>query len=177
MSPFRRSSSVWQPEELEHLIAQVTPDLLAYLTRRTEPADDAADVLAETLLTVWRRRTSIPLTVDRARAWIFVTARNHLMNHNRGRARRLALADRLRDQLSGYDAARTSEDARAQAVRDALACLPDEDQELITLVIWDGLGVADAGAVIGLPPSSARSRYARAKARFARAMAELDEYP
>lgn len=177
MSLFRRSEPVWEPEEFEAFIAQVSPDLLAYLARRTQPADDAADVLAETLLTAWRRRSDVPATADRARAWMFVVARNHLMNHQRGEARRLALADRLRDQLAGYDDAIYTGDDRAQLVRDALSFLPEEDQELITLIIWEGLGVGDAGAVIGLSPSSARSRYARAKARFARALAELEEHP
>lgn len=178
MNPFRRSDLAWQPEAFESLIAQVSPDLLAYLARRTRPTDDAADVLAETLLTAWRRRADVPATMDRARAWLFVVARNHLMNHQRGNARRLALADRLRDQLAGYDdALPTHEDDRVQLVQEALGFLPEEDQELITLIIWDGLGVADAGAVIGLSPSSARSRYARAKTRFARALAELEEHP
>jgi hypothetical protein len=36
---------------------------------------------------------------------------------------------------------------------------------LVTLVLWDGLGVAEAGAVLGLKPATARTRFAPAKVR------------
>ncbi|MFT4030553.1 MAG: sigma-70 family RNA polymerase sigma factor [Protaetiibacter sp.] len=172
---FRRPNPAWSAAEVEALIAEVSPELLAYLTRRTQPVDDAADVLAETLLTIWKRRADIPPTRDCARAWMFVTARNHLMNHARGQARRHALADRLRDNLAGYDEAAPSGDDRAELVRDALGALPPEDQELIGLIIWDGFGVAEAGAIMGLSASTSRSRYSRAKARFARALEGLQQ--
>lgn len=165
----------WAARDLEDLINEISPQLLAYLTRMTQPVDDAADILAETLLTVWKRRSSLPTTRDQARAWIYVTARNHLANHRRGHVRRTALADRLREQLAGYDDGVYDND-RAQQVRDALACLPDEDQEIITLINWDGFGVAEAGVVMGLSPSTARSRYARAKARLVRALATEEGY-
>lgn len=176
MSMFSRAAPAWSATEVEELIAEVGPELLAYLTRRTQPVDDAADVLAETLLTVWKRRADIPPTRDRARAWMFVTARNHLMNHIRGRARRHALADRLRDNLSGYDDAATDGGEQAETVREALGLLPVEDQELIGLIVWDRFGVAEAGSIMGLTASTARSRYSRAKARFLLALEGLQQH-
>ncbi len=176
MSFFRRTPTAWESQAFEDLIARVSPDLLAYLARRTPSPEDAADVLAETLLTVWRRRAAVPDTEDAARAWMFVVARNHLMNQLRGHVRRLALADRLRDQLASYEDSEWP-DEHTEQIRDALGCLPEQDQELITLIIWDGLGVAEAGVMLGLSPSGARSRYARAKSRFAKALAEISRRP
>lgn len=165
------SSTHRSVEELEDLIRSVSPDLLGYLVRWTQPVDDAADVLAETLVVAWRRRHDIPAGHDHARAWLFVVARNTLANHRRGQLRRRALADRLRVQLAGYDEGGPVGDEQTERVRAALGTLPLEDQELITLIIWDGLAVAEAGQVLELPASTARSRYARARTRLARALA------
>lgn len=162
-------ASVSRDEIIEDLIRDVSPDLLAYLTRWTEPVDDAADVLAETLLVLWRRRTDLPPTRDRARAWAFGIARHQLANHRRGRLRRRALASRLEEQLASYDPVLTSSPDNDR-VRQALSRLALVDQELITLVIWDGFAVSDAGAVMGLNSSTARSRYSRAKAHLGRAL-------
>lgn len=175
MNVFRRTVPAWPDAEIEALIAEVSPELLAYLTRRTQPVDDAADVLAETLFTVWKRRADIPPTRDRARAWMFVTARNHLSNHQRGQARRHALADQLRDNLAGYDEAAPTGDDQAELVREALGSLPPDDQELIGLIVWDGFGVAEAGAIMRLSASTARSRYQRAKARLVRTLEEQQQ--
>ena len=166
----------WRPlshvadDEFESLIHDVSPDLLSYLSRWTQPVDDAADVLAETLLTLWRRHADLPPTRDRARAWAFGIARLQLANHRRGTLRRRALAARLSQQLAGYDPYLTHDDPSMEQIHTALADLPEDDQELITLVNWDGFTINDAAAVMGLPASTARSRYARAKARLTHAL-------
>lgn len=73
--------------------------LLAYALRRTANTDDAADVLAETFLTAWRRLDELP-GGDQARLWLYGAARRTLANHHRGQRRRLALADRLKADLA-----------------------------------------------------------------------------
>ena len=76
------------------------PALLAYFTRRVDPVDDAADLVAETLLIVWKRAGALPVPEDESRAFMFGIAHNVLRHHYRGAARRRAVADRLRDQLA-----------------------------------------------------------------------------
>jgi RNA polymerase sigma-70 factor (ECF subfamily) len=39
----------------------------------------------------------------------------------------------------------------------------DEDRELLTLVHWEGLTIAEAGAVLGVSPSAARKRVERVR--------------
>ncbi|PWJ45151.1 RNA polymerase, sigma subunit, ECF family [Quadrisphaera granulorum] len=164
---------------LETFLGTVAPRLLAYALRRVQPSEDAADVVAQVLLTAWRRRDDLPQDNDAAAAWLFGVARNVLANHRRGQVRREALADRLRDDLtraersSASHAGHASADGPAERVREALELLPEDDRELLTLVAWDGLGIAEAGAVLGLGASSARSRWARAKQRFAAALETL----
>src|SRR3984885_8000211 len=77
--------------------------ILGYVLRRTDNPDDAADVIAETFLTAWRRLEDMPRD-PQARLWLYGVARRVLANHHRGERRRSALTDRLRAELAlGYD--------------------------------------------------------------------------
>ncbi|MFC4908357.1 RNA polymerase sigma factor [Actinomadura gamaensis] len=73
-------------------------EILGYLARRTEPAEDAADLMAEVSATAWRRVDDLP-PGDEARPWLYGTARKVPANHRRGRPRRDRLAGRLREAL------------------------------------------------------------------------------
>ena len=73
--------------------------ILGYVLRRTSNPDDAADVLAETFLTAWRRLDDMPPD-PQARLWLYGVARRVLANHHRGQRRAVALAGRLRADLA-----------------------------------------------------------------------------
>ena len=57
--------------------------VLGYVLRRTGNPDDAADVLADTFLTAWRRLEDLP-PEPAARLWLYGVARRVLANHRRG---------------------------------------------------------------------------------------------
>src|SRR5580704_6064903 len=61
--------------------------ILGYVLRRTRNGDDAADVVAETFLTAWRRLDDVP-PGDQARLWLYGVARRVLANHQRGERRK-----------------------------------------------------------------------------------------
>ena len=135
-------------------------DLLGYLQRRVGP-DDAPDLLGETLVVVWRRVDDLPADPERARMWLFGIARTVLLNHGRGERRRWALADRLR-QESRHDLTASPADDGSE-VRDAIARLDPDLAELVRLVHWERMTIAQAAGLIGIPDSTARTRYSRAK--------------
>ena len=59
----------------------------------------------------------------------------------------------------------TAPDAgEAHAVRDAVLRLPAPQRELVMLVHWDGFTIAEAAEILRVNASTARSRYAAAKA-------------
>lgn len=142
-------------------------DLLAYLSRRVGP-EDAPDLLGETMVVAWRRVHELPDDAERRRMWLFGIARGTLLNHARGQRRRWALADRIRvdaaDARSGSPA-----DAGAE-VRDAIARLDPDLAEIVRLVHWDGFTLAEAAELVGIPASTARGRYQRAKAELRAAL-------
>jgi len=144
----------------EGFARSASPALLRYFVRRVTPREDAADCLAETLLVIWRRWSRVPGDDDAALSWAFGVAANVLANQRRGRLRQSRLADRLRSEVREvYVVA----DGR---VAEAIATLGQKDAELVRLIGWDGFGVAEAGAILGLSAAAARTRYSRARTRL-----------
>lgn len=139
-------------------------DILAYLVRRVDNREDAADLFGDAYLTAWRKRRSMPADAEGARRWLFVIARNTLLNHYSSSRRKRAFTAALRDELRTVDAVDPTE--QNLEVREAIASLAPEQAELVRLIHWEGFGVADAGAILGLGASTARSRYAAARAQL-----------
>jgi RNA polymerase sigma-70 factor (ECF subfamily) len=138
--------------------------LLNYFLRRTDNADDAADLLGETLLVVWRREDAIPADATEARMWMFGVARRVLSGHRRSRSRRDALSERLGATLATV--AQEDSDSDAESLRVAIATLPELDREIVRLVYWDGFTLAAVAQMLRMRPATVRSRMARAKSRL-----------
>lgn len=156
----------------EASIAPLMQPLLAYFARRVEPREESADCLSETLVVLWRRRESLPASPDELRAFAFGVAKGVLANHVRGRIRQGALGDRVRDEVRV-----SAPSVVDEAVADALHSLREKDRELVQLIVWDGFGVAEAGALLGVRAGAARTRYARAKERLRVILATSDQHP
>lgn len=123
-------------------------------------AEDAADLLGEALLVIWRRMASMPQDDREARMWMFGIARNLLMTHGRTTRRRSALQDKLRHQVR--ESVETSPGDTLD-VRAALSRLSELDQEIIRLTYWDGFTQTEAAQVLGMPDGTLRSRHHRAR--------------
>jgi RNA polymerase sigma factor (sigma-70 family) len=139
--------------------------VLGYVVRRTDKPDDAADVIAETFLTAWRRLDDVPAG-DAARPWLFGVARRVLANQGRAERRRIALGERLRTELA---TARYGREPSA-GLRDVAAAfrgLPDADREILALAGWEGLDPGQIAVVLGCSRNAARIRLHRARRRFA----------
>jgi RNA polymerase sigma-70 factor (ECF subfamily) len=54
--------------------------------------------------------------------------------------------------------------ARARLVASAVRALPAAERDVLLLVAWEELTPAEAAAVLGVPPGTARSRLHRARA-------------
>jgi RNA polymerase sigma-70 factor (ECF subfamily) len=144
--------------------------ILAYALRRTQSRDDAADVVAETLLTAWRRFDQAPDGPE-VRLWLYGIAHRVLANHLRGRRRRERLGARLRDAEAGATAAGRPAAAMAEArtaIGSAFGRLKPGDRDLLTLVAVEGLSPTEVARVLGCSAVAVRVRLHRARARFAR---------
>ncbi len=149
----------------DQLYAGSHREVLGYLLRRTQNTDDAADVFAETFLAAWRRLDDLPAGPE-ARLWLYGAARRTLANHRRGQRRRLALADRLRADLSlSYQP--PDPGGELAEISAAFGKLPEPDRELLALAAWEGLDPGQIAAVLGCSRNAARIRLHRARRRLA----------
>ena len=139
--------------------------VLAYAMRRTDSPADAEDVVSETFAVAWRRVDRMP-PPDEALPWLIAIARRVAANRRRSGRRFGMLLDRLRQAP-----ARPAVPIPSSPASEALMALPPADQELLTLLAWDGLSQAEAGAVLGISANAVAIRLHRARKRFA---SELD---
>ena len=136
-------------------------NLFSYFARRVIPRDEAADLVGETMLVVWRRAGDAPADDDAARMWMFGIARRVRLNHERGRRRRMALTSRLRDEIvSGMTTLDPGD--RADALRSAIRRLPPKQREVVLLVNGDGFTLVEAATIMKTSSSTTRSRHSYA---------------
>lgn len=158
-------------QRFEEIYQAHYPAIAAYVTRRTSSPDDIADVIAETFTTAWRRLGDVP-DGDAARLWLYGVARRTLANHHRAESRRTALGLRLRAELGTW--AESVVDQAPDAAREAFMRLSGDDRELLALVGWEGLGIAEIAKVLGTSRGAVRLRLHRARKRLAAALAAAD---
>jgi RNA polymerase sigma-70 factor (ECF subfamily) len=154
----------------EDAIAPLVPLLLRYFVRRVTPSNDAADCTSETILALWRHRSRLPKAEDQRRAWAYGFARKVLANYLRGKARKAKADEALRAAAAVPP---TPVPDEAYIAAEALTLLSQAEQELIRLVVWEELSIAEAGRLLGIRPGAARTRYSRAMERLRITYAQL----
>jgi RNA polymerase sigma factor (sigma-70 family) len=159
------------------LYAETNADVLAFLLRRCPTPEDAADCLAETYLVAWEKRNQLPAGVQ-ARPWLFGVARN-VMRRGHERHRRLAtITQSLAQELQSAASARPALAPDAPgSIAAALAELSAVDQEIITMISWDGLTPRQIGQVLGISANVVRVRAHRARARLRSLLSTNEDDP
>ncbi|WP_432981898.1 RNA polymerase sigma factor [Dactylosporangium sp. CA-233914] len=140
------------------------PQVVRYALRRIGDPDAAAEVAQEVFVVAWRRRVEVP---DRQLPWLYGVARRLLANHWRARQ---ATPVQVGDERLLVTADEHSATDRLADVRRALVTLSDADQELLRLVGWEELSLAEAAAVVGCSRAAAAVRLHRARGRLSRAL-------
>ena len=147
--------------EYEAIYREHYGDVLRFVARRAEAAH-VDDIIGETFLIAWRKRSKLPAEV---RPWLFATARNAMLNADRSIRRQRALAVRMAEQPGSGHAPALHTEARLD-LADAWKQLAAGDQEALALVVWDGLTDVQAAAVLGCSAAAFRMRLSRARARL-----------
>ena len=155
-----RASVDARRHQFEAVFAEVYEPVQRYVRRRVDP-DSVDDVVAETMLTVWRRLDDVPTAA--VLPWVYGVARRQIANHRRSALRRLRLAQRVEREptdLPGSDGPLDTE------LHVALALLEEADRELLQLWAWEQLEPAEMAVVLGVTPNAISIRLHRAKAKL-----------
>jgi RNA polymerase sigma-70 factor (ECF subfamily) len=128
-------------------------------------AEDVLQIAYEKVLrgaARWDRRSAF-------RTWLFGVIRLTALRERRRRwlgalAGASVAEPRTRDSVAPEAVAALSE--RARAVRTAIGVLSARQREVVHLVFYEGLSIAEASDVMGISVGSARQHYERGKARL-----------
>lgn len=171
LDPARRATADHEAWFVELCVDFYEP-VLGYAMRRTSDPEDAADVAAEVFAVAWRRIADVPRGAELP--WLFAAARRVVANHHRGRRRARRLEAKLEGIASEFpqpspDVAATSR-VDVEQVGEAFQSLASGDQEILSLVGWEGLDRAQLAQTLGCSRPVARVRLHRARRRFAAAL-------
>ena len=151
---------------IERAVSEHASALLAYLTRRTALPHEAADLLAETFLILWKRAASLPPLDEEVRPWMFGIARNVFLHHQRSAIRQRAVADRLRNELLTDPSSGFVDSTEFDDLHRILQELDPVDRDIIGLVHWEGFSLVEVSRMLRVKEGTVRSRYHRARARL-----------
>lgn len=161
----RRDRRDERRNRFEAMYAAYRRPVLGYVLRRTRSPEDAADVIAETFLTAWRRLDEMPPDPE-ARLWLYGVARRVLANHHRGERRRSALAERLHADLIATWRSAAEFSGELADVTAAFRRLPEAQRELLALNAWEGLDHGQIAVVLGCSRNAVRIRLHRARMKL-----------
>lgn len=146
--------------------------LHTYCFRRTASWDVAQDLNSIVWLEAWRQRQNAVTHSDGSLApWLFGVARNVVRNYDRKLRRYRDALARLPASEDGPDhadlvATRLDEQQRMATVLQAIAALPQREQEVLSLSVWGELDQAEIAIALGVRVGTVKSRLSRARSRL-----------
>lgn len=164
-----------QFESFEDGLTALLPRLRRFahaLARNTADADDLTQAAVERALrsrAQWEPGTRLD-------SWLYRIMRNHWIDTVRSRARKEDL------HAPVEEAERIGEDPRSaieasidlQKAMSAMQRLPDEQREVVALILIEGLGYRECSEVLGLPLGTVSSRLVRGRLALVQMMGGSD---
>jgi RNA polymerase sigma factor (sigma-70 family) len=151
-----------------------------YAFRRTSSWAHAEDVTSMVFLEAWRRRNDTELTTQLVLPWLYGIANNICRRQWRTLMRfQRMLAKLPKDQAEPDPAdavvSRLEDERRMRAALEAVRDLSLDEQDVIALCVWSGLGYAEAAVALGVPIGTIRSRLSRARQKLRRETTTMEE--
>jgi len=156
-------------ERFDELYRQHYEVIERYVRRRIDEAA-VSDAVAEVFTVAWRRIDEVP--AGEARLWLFTVGRNVVANHVRGLGRAHRLAEKVAAQEIPVALDHADEVAERLTVAAAFDELGEIDQEVLRLVVWEGLTLRQAAGVLGCGVTGVAMRLRRARRRLRQALRE-----
>jgi RNA polymerase sigma-70 factor (ECF subfamily) len=150
-------------QRFEQIYAEHHEAVRAYVRRRA-PEAVVDDVVSDTFLVCLRKIDRVPAE---PLPWLYAVAWKTLANERRRRAR-----VGHEHEVPAGEPSPVGDGVLAAAFN----ALSEYDREVLRLVAWEGLPLADAATVLGCSAVACRVRYHRAKSRLASRLAAASSF-
>ncbi|MGE0700296.1 MAG: sigma-70 family RNA polymerase sigma factor [Hyphomicrobiaceae bacterium] len=158
--------------ELQRELTALVPNLRAFARSLCGNADQADDLVQETLVKAWRSRETFA-PGSNLKAWLFTILRNTFLSERRKRKFEVHDSDgKLAQQLSVKG--RQSGHMDLLDFAKAFATLPAEQREALVLVGAEGFAYEDAAVMCGCAVGTIKSRVNRARVKLSELLGVTD---
>lgn len=140
------------PEQFAPLYQRYFPRVYAYCLRRASDAQEAEDLCSQVFIRALRGLHTY--RGGQVAAWLFQIAHNVVVNHYRDRRATLPLDDL--DFADEFDFEAVERAEAGQLVHQLLADLPEDQRDLLALMLDAGLTSGEIGAALGKSAVSVR---------------------
>ncbi|GAA1651061.1 RNA polymerase sigma factor [Microbacterium flavum] len=171
-----RSSA--EPGAFALLYDRHAPAIYRYAARRIG-SDGAEDIMSETFLVAFERRSAYDLAVVDARPWLLGIATRLMRKHVRVEARAWKgmvadLAAQISPDVIEQASARVDATRQTGRLASALRSLSTSDRDTLLLYAWGDLDYAGIAEALDVPIGTVRSRLNRARRLLRRAAGALE---
>jgi len=147
-----------EPDVVRELYDQYQKELRAFLLGRLRNADLAEEILQETLATALK--SAHQSNEDTRKGWLFTVAANLANRHARREQSELRVVQGLA-WIVPPSSDHTSEIVQKETIERAkrvLAELPDDQQQVVSLRIYDGMKFRESAEHLGIPLGTVQTR-------------------
>lgn len=148
------------------------PRILTLARRMLRDPSEADDVAQETFLRLWRNASGLTVGPAGLAPWLRQVASNLCLDRLRARGR-LEVTDEVPEAVEPATQLAGLEKAELKAKVDAaLAGLAERQRVALTLFHYEGMSMAEVGAIMGVSEEAVESLLARARRALKGALAE-----
>lgn len=159
--------SIDDPSAFGEVFVRHAPRIHRFVASRVGQAI-ADDIISETFLIAFERRTKYDQTFPNCAPWLFGIATNLVSRHRVQEARTYKIMERVigrEETEEDHFLTMAQIDAQMEVVRlaGALGQLKPRDRDVLLLFAWEDLTYEQIAAALGIPVGTVRSRLNRAR--------------
>ena len=150
-------------EELQSILPQLRPRLVALATRYLNDSDEAEDIVQDAMLKLWMLRKQL---IGNVEGFAVVLVRNLALNRLR-RLRRTHTLTEMElielESMTDSDADRATTDEQVAQLLSLIDTLPDRQRTILRLHDLEGMDYTDLAQLTGMPTAALRQTISRTR--------------